>query len=142
MANGRIDVYFHNSSGDEGPSEEENGSSAEGQTTAPKKNKKDTARSTIATMAISSVKRAVNSGLSIYGDLTGDYRNQRSMQEMVSTIGTLVMMANFPKGTIAGAFSLATQTANTIIQNNKMDREAEMYRRRTGNETINNSEAD
>lgn len=142
MANGRIDVYFHNSSGDEGPSEEENGSSAEGQTTAPKKNKKDAARSAIESMAIGYAKKSLNYGVSIMGDLTGDYQTQKGLQNFISATSTLVMMANFPAGTIAGAFSIATQTFTTLIQTHKANKETELYAKRTGNETINNSEAD
>lgn len=139
MANGRIDVYFHAGDGEK-ESSEETGKGQDGENTSTKSGTKSTARSAIATMALNYAKKSASYGLSIYGDLTGDYVAQNKMSNAVNLVTTGIMMANFPVGTIAGAFSIATQTASFIISTERQRRQTNLIRERTGNETINNSE--
>lgn len=141
MANGRIDVYFH-SSGEEGNGEEEKTEGQDGEQTSKKKSDKEKARDMLGAMALSNLKKGINYGVSMIGDLTGNYMLQNQLQDTISIGGELISMANFPVGTVAGVFSVTTQTISQVVNTNKANRQASILRARTGNETINNSEAD
>lgn len=140
MANGgRIDVYFHNAEGN-GRSEEEIGQEVE--IAAKKKSSNDIARSAVVTMAIGYGKKAASYVTGIFGDLTGDYIKQNQVENLINNAATGMMMAQFPVGTIAGAFSLATQTISYYINVDKQNRQTALLKERSGNETINNSEVE
>lgn len=138
---GTINVYFHGSADGEA-SEENVGENQDGKNTTPKKNGKDLSRDAMITMGIGYAKKSLSYGVSVYGNLTGDYQSQRQMQSAIEGVGLLVMMTKFPIGTIAGAFSLATQTASSVIELVKSNRETAIIRERIGNEAVNNSESD
>lgn len=138
---GTINVYFHGSADGEA-SEENVGENQDGKNTTPKKNGKDISRDAMITMGIGYAKKSLSYGVSVYGNLTGDYQSQRQMQSAIEGVGLLVMMTQFPLGTIAGAFSLATQTASSVIELVKSNRETAIIRERIGNEAVNNSESD
>lgn len=141
MANGRIDVYFH-AAGEEGTGEEENNPGQESERTAKRKSNSETARAMLASMAKDNIKKGINYGISLIGDLTGNYLAQNQLQDAMSVAGTAISMANFPVGTIAGVFSITTQSISQIINDNKANRQASILQKRTGNEVINNSEVE
>lgn len=142
MSNGRLDVYFHSGEAEQAtPEQTETGASDNGAVT-PVKNQKSVARSTITSLAIDYGKRSIQYGISIVGDLTGDYRVQSKVSSVVEMGSTLMLMSQFPVGTVAAAFNVATKIASTTIQNNNANKEAALLRDRMGNERINNSEVD
>jgi hypothetical protein len=132
----RIDVYFH------GNGEETDIESVA--TTSQKKspNTKKTARSMISAMAIDYGKKTLSYGVSVWGDLTGNYQAENGMNGAIQMIGLGVQLANFPVGTIAGVFQMTTNLASNVIQTQRANRKSEMLLKRSGNETINNSEVD
>lgn len=134
---GRIDVYFHE--GDGGDPGEPNVQPKEPE---QRESKASAARSAIVAGIIDYGKKAINYGVGIIGDLTGDYQSQRQIQAGISMIGTAVMMAQFPVGTIAGAVQLTTQAISSVIATNNANKDVALLRERTGNEAINNSEVD
>lgn len=138
---GEINVYFHGSADGEA-SEENVGESQDGKNTTPSNNSKDISRSALVTMGIGYAKKSLQYGISVYGNLTGDYHNQRQMEMGIEAVSTLHMMTKFPIGTIGGAFNIATQTANAIITMQKNNIISDIMKQRIGSETINNSESD
>ena len=141
MADGNIHVYFHSAESDSSQDEENiSGNENDNKSVSKPKSNKSTARSAIATTAIDYANKSMNYGISVFGDLTGDYQTQRGMQSFVNGVSTLSMMANFPFGTIAGAFKMGTDIISSIINTRNANRQSEMIRKRTGNEVLNDSE--
>lgn len=136
MGESRIDVYFH-ANGEETDIESV-------ATTSQKKspNTKKTARSMVSAMAIDYAKKTLSYGVSVWGDLTGNYQAENGMNGAIQMIGLGVQLANFPVGTIAGVFQMTTNLASNVIQTQRANRKSEMLLKRSGNETINNSEVD
>lgn len=140
MANGRVDVYFYAGNAEQATSEQTETGANESEAITPKANQKSAARSAITSMAIDYGKRTIQYGVSVFGDLTGDYRMQTQVSGAVEMGSTLLMMAQFPVGTVAAAFKIATGIASTTIQTNNANKETALLRERMGNERINNSE--
>lgn len=138
MANGRIDVYFHDGSSAEVQQDELTESNAPDGKKKASSSKFD--KSAIMSGIVSYSKKAMGEAVQVFGDLTGDYQTQRQIDGTIQAIGTAVMMANFPIGTIAGAFSLTTQAINQVVKNIQSNRESAMLLKRSGNETTNESE--
>lgn len=136
MGESRIDVYFH-ANGEETDIESV-------ATTSQKKspNAKKTARSMVSAAAIDYAKKTLSYGVSVWGDFTGNYQAESGMNGAIQMIGLGVQLANFPVGTIAGVFQMTTNLASNVIQTQRANRKSEMLLKRSGNETINNSEVD
>lgn len=84
------------------------------------------------TVVISAAKRAINWGLSNYGNLTGDYIAQANIQAIIE-IGTLAAMATqFPIGTLAAVGSVALKEVDYQVELQKKRYGIEMLQNRTG----------
>ena len=144
MATGQIVVTFRNSNEFINPTE----SSAEdimnennndifniGKSTSNNSSKS----STIKTLAIQAGKTLFNYGLSVYGDLTGNYVLENKINDAINISSTAAMLATFPVGTIAAVTQITTSTISSFINQNKSNLETNLLRSRTGNSTLNNS---
>lgn len=142
MANGRIDVYFHSDGGEGAIDEESNSTSEDGnEFITPNKSNKSVSKSAIGSLAIQYGKKAMQYGVSVIGDLTGNYQAQRTIEGAIEAAGTLIMMTQFPVGTIAGLVSTASNVANELIRSNNANKDNALLAKRIGNEAINNSES-
>lgn len=104
------------------------------------KSQKSIASSSIQTALIQAGKQAVNSSVTMYADLTGNYVAARNINNASSLISVGLMMANFPVGTIVGTTSLALSTASTLIKVRNDNNNSALLRERTGNSALNNSQ--
>lgn len=136
MANGRIDVYFHNGSG------EDISKNSSANPTIPKeaKDEKAKALATLRTIAINVGEQMLNYGISIYGNVTGDYIANQNMQDMISVGSTIAMMTQFPMGTMAGAIRLTTGAITNAINVRHTNQQIDMIKQRTGNSALDNSQ--
>jgi hypothetical protein len=137
---GRIDVYLHG--GDAVSSQIENGVSSDGQLTTPTQNSKDAARSAQMSLIVDYSKKIAMQGISQIGDITGNYIMQSQITGVMNAAALGMTMLQFPYGTIAGVYQLASQTVSTFIQTTKQNRDIDLFRERTGNNNRNNSEVD
>lgn len=87
--------------------------------------------SAVNAVVISSAKRAINYGVSNYGNLTGDYLAESQIQSIIE-VGALTLMATqFPIGTFAAIGTVATKLADNHIQLQKKRLEVEFIKQRT-----------
>lgn len=77
-------------------------------------------------------KKAIQYGISQYGNLTGDYVTQANISAMIEIGGLVAMAATGPVGIAAAVTSLGIQAANYGIDMAKKRRETEFLRERTG----------
>ena len=144
MANGQIIVTFQNSNDIVNPSQSsaedvmnENGNDIYnfGKSTTNNSNKS----SLVKTLAIQTGKSLFNYGLSVFGDLTGNYVLENKINDAINIASTAAMLATFPVGTIAAVTQITTSTISSFINQNKSNLETNLLRSRTGNSTLNNS---
>ncbi len=84
------------------------------------------------TVAIQMGTKALQYGISNYGNLTGDYIAQDSINSVVQLASMGAMVASGPVGAVAAALSVGIETVSYIASRAKQDYEARMYQARVG----------
>lgn len=136
---GEIHIYFHDGeeSGTSGSSSSDSGSSKPNSVDTPEKN--DTAKSALISAAIQAGKQLINSGVNLYGNLTGNYLGTTRLQEKVSLIATGAMFLSFPVGTVAALTSMAISGITSAINTQNTNRDINLLYERSGNAILDDS---
>lgn len=137
-----LHVYFHNAS--ETP--DRTGISAtavknksaetkikEATTTTAGKNQTESNNSILTSILIDSAKKIATDTINNLGDLTGNYQNQRNIQNAINGVGTAIQLLNFPIGTIATSLSMVSNVASYFIQKSNDIQQSELLKQRSGN---------
>lgn len=142
---GEIHVYFH-SGGDLTDRSGVNASTPKNASdeTAVKKatttkegqNQKEADNSLLTSILIDSARKIATDTINNLGDLTGNYQNQRNIQNTINGIGTAIQLLNFPVGTIATSLNMVSNVASYFIQRENDTQQIELLKQRSGNAVI------
>ena len=138
---GELHVYFHSTAGTTANTIEDINTKESSQKQQVKKatstnesqNQNSVDASLIKNLVIDNAMKIAMNGLSIYGDLTGNYRSQAQLQDAIGMVGTAVQLMNWPVGTIATAVNFANKGINYLVDRNNQRQQAELLIQRSGN---------
>lgn len=93
---------------------------------------------TVKTILTQTGTKMINKGLSMYGDLTGDYITQNAISQLTSAAGDIATIAiGGPIGAIAVATKIGLQVGDSYIQQSKTNYKINFMKQRTGNSALN-----
>lgn len=138
---GEIHVYFHNSGGDDRSGINATSPKNKGveekvkdaTRTSAGKNQEESDNSLLTSILIDSVKKIAIDSINNIGDLSGNYQNQRNIQNAINGVGTAIQLLNYPVGTIATSLSLVSNVASHFIQRQNDIQQIELLKQRSGN---------
>lgn len=142
---GEIHVYFHNAS-DSLDTSGVNASTPKNAsdetavknatTTRTGKNQQEADNSLLLTIMIDSARKIATDTINNLGDLTGNYQNQRNIQNAINGFGTAIQLLNFPVGTVATSLNMVSNVASYFIQRENDIQQVELLKARSGNAVI------
>ena len=138
---GEIHVYFHSTASANANQIENVNTKQSSQkqkikdatTTNQGKNKDAVDESTINNLIIDSGKKIALNGLSLSGDLTGNYLQQSKMQNYINLGATALQLMNWPVGTISTAVNLTISGISSLVERNNQKMQIELLIQRSGN---------
>ena len=93
---------------------------------------------TVKTILAQTGTKIINKGVSLYGDLSGNYIEQTAISQLTSVAGDIATIAiGGPIGIAAVAAKIGFQTADSFIQQSKTNYKIRFAAERTGNSAIN-----
>ena len=129
MANGRIDVYFHEG----GKSSNKNAGDKKSE------DKNELEHQAIMHQVVNYAKQTVIESVNTFSNFTGSYKAQRLVSGAANVAAVGVMLSQFPVGTIAAGISLVSQGVGQILDTIQADRQSALLLKRSGNEATNES---
>lgn len=139
--NGELHVYFHSTAGSNTNQIENVNTKQASQkqkvkdatTTNQAKNKDAVDESTINNLIIDSGKKIAMNGISLYGDLTGNYMQQSQIQNYINLGATAIQLMNWPVGTISTAVNLTISGISSLIERGNQKAQIDLLIQRSGN---------
>lgn len=132
MANGRIDVYFHEGGTDVSSPTDNVGDKK-------KQTKQELEKQAIMHQVVNYAKKSVIESVNTFSNFTGSYKAQRMINGVTEMASTALMLSQFPVGTIAAVTDIISKGVGGVLNIIQSNREAELLLKRSGNEATNES---